>query len=221
MKKLIIVRHGDFVKGNPFVPDIGCPLSREGKHQVAAAAARFAELGVQPDQILISPSRRTGESAEIFGRKLGISKKNIRVKKEMFEAEKPEIVRIVHRLDDSLNTVMLVGHDPAMSALLHHLVTTDVYNLKAASYAVLEINADRWMETAFGKVTLAHLDVPEVKEHIYGWRDRLAYWYRENNRKIELLVIFLISLLLVLGVTALSIHLVVNHAGSAPQSSGR
>lgn len=221
MKKLIIVRHGDFVKGNPFVPDIGCPLSREGKRQVAEAAARFAGLGIQPDQILISPSRRTGESAKILGRKLGISSKNIRVKREIFEAEKPEIVRIVHQLDDSLNTVMLVGHDPAMSALLHHLVATDVYNLKPASYAVLEIDADRWTETAYGKVKLAHLDVPEVKPLTYGWRDRLAYWYRENNRKIEILVIFLISLLLILGVTALSIHLVVNHAGQAPTNSGR
>lgn len=216
MKKLIIVRHGDFIKGNPFVPDIGCPLSRDGKRQVAEAAARFAGLGIKPDLILISPSRRTGESAEILGRKLGISKKSIRVKKEMFEAEKPEIVRIVHQLDDSLNTAMLVGHDPAMSALLHHLVTTDVYNLKPASYAVLEVASDRWSETVFGKVTLAHLDVPEVKPITYGWKDRLAYWYRENNRKIELLVIFLISLLLVLALTALTIHFVVNHANQTP-----
>ncbi len=206
MKTLILVRHGEFVRGDPFVPNIGCPLARDGKREVGEAAVRFAGLGIQPDLILSSPARRAGETAEIFSKKLGIPPKNIQVDKELFEAEKREILRVVHQLDDSLDTVMLVGHNPAVSELLHHLVSTDVYNLKLAACAVLELSVDRWLDANFGKAELANFDEPVIKPPEIGWRDRFDHWRREHTQKIELFFVFLIGLLVILGVVALVIQ---------------
>ncbi len=213
MKTLILVRHGEFVRGDPFVPNIGCPMTRDGKREVGEAAARFAGLGIRPDLILTSPARRAGETAEIFAKKLGTPSKKIRVEKELFEAEKREILRIVHQLDDSLSAVMLVGHNPAVTDLLHHLVSADVYNLKLSASAVLTLSVDRWRDANFGKAELANFDEPEVKLPQITWRDRLEHWRREHIQKIELFFVFLIGLLVILGIVALVIQLNGDPAG--------
>ena len=216
MKTLILVRHGDFICSNPFVPDIGCSLSRKGKRDVGEAVGRIAGLQLHPDLILSSPARRTGKTAEIFGKKLGVPAGQIKVESKLFEAEKREIIRIVHELDDSLNTVMLVGHNPAMSELLHHLVQSDVYHMKQAACAVLEIKTDRWRDAAFGKAELMHLDVSEDKPQILGWRVRFEFWRRSRIQKIEQFVIFLIGLLIILGVIIWAVWLSADSVGLPP-----
>ncbi|MBL7016935.1 MAG: histidine phosphatase family protein [Kiritimatiellales bacterium] len=197
MKTLILVRHGDFIHKDPFVPNIGRPLTRQGRHDLVEVAKHFAALNIVPDLILTSPARRTGETAEIFGKKLGLNASRMKVNEELFEAEKREVIRVVHQLDDSLDTVMLVGHDPAMTSLLHHLVNAEVHHLNYASFAVLSIDG-QWRDAAFGRSALLHLDVPQEEPQLIGWRDKLALWRRENNRKIELAVIFTVCLLIIL-----------------------
>jgi phosphohistidine phosphatase len=205
MKTLILVRHGDFQHKDPFVPDIGRPMTRKGRRDLHAVAGRFAALNIVPDLIVTSPARRTGETAEIFGKKAGLSRDQMKVNEDLFEAEKREILRIVHALDDSLDTVMLVGHDPAMTSLLHHLVNAEVYNLKFASFAVLNITG-RWRDAAFGRAELVHLDVPKPEPVKIGWKERLACWKRERIQKIEIFSVFMFCLLLILAVVAAMIY---------------
>lgn len=212
MKTLILVRHGEFQHKDPFVPDIGRPMTRKGRRDLLAVAGRFADLGIVPDLIITSPARRTGETAEIFGKKVGLSLDQMKVNEDLFEAEKREILRIVHLLDDSLDTVMLVGHDPAMTSLLHHLVTAEVYNLKFASFAVLNIDG-RWRDAAFGRAELAHLDVPKPEVVKIGWREKLACWKRERIQKIEVATIFAICLLLIMAAVAAMIYFRASKAG--------
>lgn len=220
MKTLILVRHGEFVRGDPFTPNIGCPLTKDGRHGIAEAAERFAGLSIKPDLILSSPARRTGETAEVFAKKTGNSPKLIRIEKELFEAEKREILRVVHGLDDSLGTVMIVGHNPALSDLLHHLVSTDVYNLKLAACAVLELSVDRWRDAVFGKAELANFDEPPVQVHQITWRDRLMHWRRQRIQKIELFFVFLVGTLVILGVAALIMQFT-SDPGGIPTGSGQ
>ncbi|QHI68676.1 SixA phosphatase family protein [Tichowtungia aerotolerans] len=216
MKTLILVRHGEFMHKDPFVPDIGRPMTRKGRRDLQAVAARFAELNIVPDLIVTSPARRTGETAEIFGRKVGLSRDQMQVNEDLFEAEKREILRVVHLLDDKLDTVMLVGHDPAMSSMLHHLVNADVYKLKFASFAVLNISG-RWRDASFGRAELVHLDVPRPVPVKIGWREKLACWKRERIQKLEVFSVFMVCLLLILAAVAAMIYFTAHKAsGGTP-----
>lgn len=205
MKKLILVRHGDFQHKDPFVPDIGRPMTRKGRRELLAVADRFARLHIVPDLIITSPARRTGETAEIFGKKIGLTRRQMQVNENLFEAEKREILRIVHELDDSHDAVMLVGHDPAMTSLLHHLVNAEVYNLKFASFAVLSITG-RWRDAAFGRAELLEIDVPKPEPVKIGWKERLGCWKRERIQKIEIFTVFIVCLLLILIAVAAMIY---------------
>ena len=205
MKTLILVRHGDFVDKDSLVSNMGLQLTRRGRRAVAEVAGRFAALDSMPDLILISPARRTIETAEIFSKKLGLNVSQMKVNEELFEAEKREIIRIVHQLDDSANTVMLVGHDPAMSSLLHHLVSAEVDNLKYASLAVLSIDG-QWRDAAFGQSELLHLDVPVAEPITISWHEKLTHWRRGRIQKVELAAAFVICLLIILIIFGLIMY---------------
>ena len=205
MKTLILVRHGDFVNKDSLVSNMGLQLTRQGRRDVAEAAGRFAALNIVPDLILTSPARRTGETAEIFGEKLELTISRMKVNEELFEAEKRELIRIVHQLDESLDTVMLVGHDPAMSSLLHHLVSAEVDNLKYASFVALSIDG-QWRNAAFGRSALLHLDVPVAAPIKIGWREKFIHWRRERIQKVELAVAFVICLLIIIAIFGLMMY---------------
>jgi len=219
MKTLIIVRHGAFSHDDPMVPDRGHPLSLRGRREAAEAAEQFAALAITPDLVLSSPARRAVETTDIFAKKLGLSKERLRAEEEIFEAEKREILRIVHRQSEDCDTVMVVGHNPGMISLLNHLVDDDITKMTSSSFAVLETDADRWNQISFRNSRLVHYWTPKVKGPNHGWWWRFTFWRRQKVQKIELFVVFLIGLLLILGVIALIVTSSTDSAGMPQQGS--
>ncbi len=67
-KRLFIVRHGNTFDKGDVIRRVGCgtdlPLSSSGRAQAEALARHFAEQGIRPDLVLVSPLKRTQETAE-------------------------------------------------------------------------------------------------------------------------------------------------------------
>lgn len=66
-KRVFIVRHGNTFDKGDVIRRVGrgtdLPLSNSGRAQAEALAKHLAEIGVRPDLILVSPLRRTQETA--------------------------------------------------------------------------------------------------------------------------------------------------------------
>jgi len=219
MKTLIIVRHGAFSHDKPGVLDAAHSLNHRGRHDVAAAAERFAALQITPDLVLTSPARRARETTEIFQKKMKLPEDRLQPEAEIYEAEKREVLRIVHRQDDSNDIIMIVGHNPGMTSLLHHLVDGEVEKMPSSSFAVVELDVNSWRQVSFKKATLKHFSAPEVKEPHHSWWWRFTFWRRQRMQKVELFVVFLIGLLLILGIIALIVSSSTDSAGMPQQGS--
>ena len=213
MKTLIIVRHGAFSHKKLGVLDEDHPLNRQGRHEVADAADRFAALQLTPDLVLSSSACRAHETAEIFQKKLKLPKERLQIEEEIYEAEKRDVLRIIHRQDDSNEVIMLVGHNPGMTALLHHLVASDVPKMLSSSFAVVELDVNNWRQISFKNSRLVRYSTPEVKELRRSLWWRFAFWRRQRMQKVELFVVFLVGLLLILGVIALIVNFSTDSAG--------
>ena len=183
------------------------------------AAGHFAALNLTPDLVLTSPARRARQTTEIYQKRLKIPPQNLQVEQGVFEAEKAEILRIVHRLDDDRDVVMLVGHNPGMTSLLHHLVDSDVEKMPASSFAVVELAVDSWSQVSFKTSKLIHYYAPEVKGPSLGWWRRFTFWRRQRAQKVELFIVFLIGLVLILGVIALIVSSSTDPEGMPSQGS--
>ncbi len=220
MKTLVIVRHGTCNRNKPGEPDAAHPLDHRGRHQVAEAVDHFMGLGIEPDLVLTSPAKRACETTGIFQKKMKLPSEHLRTGPDIYEAEKREILRIVHQQNDACNIIMLVGHNPGMVSLLHHLVDEKgAERLPTAAFAVVELDVESWHHVSFKTSKLLHYWTPRVKEPHDNWWRRFTFWRRQRMQKVELFVIFLVGLLLILGVIALVVSSSTDSAGMPQQGS--
>ena len=107
---LWLLRHAEAADGEP---DDERPLTEKGIAQAEAAGRALAYLGAEIDACLSSPKRRALQTAERACEPLGIE-----VMVESALAGQPFDVR---EITAGLGDVLLVGHDPSFSLLLHDL----------------------------------------------------------------------------------------------------
>jgi phosphohistidine phosphatase len=107
---LWLLRHAEAEDG---VPDDERPLTERGARQADAAGRALAVLGINLDVCLSSPKLRAVQTAERACEPLGLPVTIERaLSGEPFD---------VDALTAGLGDVLLVGHDPSFSILLHDL----------------------------------------------------------------------------------------------------
>jgi phosphohistidine phosphatase len=138
---LFILRHGIAVEpaDENFENDADRPLTQEGRTKLKAATAAMLKLGLNFDVVLSSPYKRARQTAEIVGERLKVE---ITVS-EFLEPNGsiPELVTEINALKPKPANILLVGHEPHLSALLSVLVSGEsrqMILLKKGALAKLE-----------------------------------------------------------------------------------
>jgi phosphohistidine phosphatase len=114
---IILLRHGD-AEPDSGSGDAARPLTDRGREQAAAAGRALAELGLIPEACLTSPKKRALQTAELACEGLGLTP----VVEEALAG--PD-----HRaevLASGWASVLLVGHEPMMSAETSRLTGANV-----------------------------------------------------------------------------------------------
>jgi phosphohistidine phosphatase len=122
---LWLLRHAEAEDG---LPDDERPLTERGAMQADDVGRALALLGVHIDSCLTSPKLRAVQTAERACEPLGVA-----VTIESALSGEPFDVR---ELTAGLGDVLLVGHDPSFSLLLHDLTGAQVRMKKGGLAAV-------------------------------------------------------------------------------------
>lgn len=219
MKRLVIIRHASFEMDNPIIDDVNRPISRAGTRQAAQAGEQLADFSFKADLLVSSPALRSRETAQIIAEKLEINSV-VQVVDEIYQAERPEILRVVHELPDTAETVLLVGHHPGVSLLLNHLVDCDVNEIEQGGFAVLELDATRWRDVSFKRGEMVEYTAPQASKAHHGIWWQFTFWRRQRIQKVELLMAFVVGLLVILAVVALIVSSSTDHEAMPDQGSG-
>jgi phosphohistidine phosphatase len=171
--RLVLLRHAksDWPQG---VDDLERPLSERGRVDAAAAGRELAALGV-PDLLLCSPARRTRQTARLalegLGKALGsasIPALATRFESVIYGASVPELVGLLRAVPAQIGSVLLIGHEPTMSATARELAgpgsaagALDRLEIKypTSGMAVFRLEAD-WVDLEPGKAVLEKFVVP-------------------------------------------------------------
>jgi phosphohistidine phosphatase len=122
---LWLLRHAEAADGGP---DDGRPLTERGARQADATGTAMARLGTNIDACLSSPKLRAMQTAQRACGPLGVE-----VTAEPALSGEPFNV---HDLIVGLGDVLLVGHDPSFSLLLHDLTGTQARMRKGGLAAI-------------------------------------------------------------------------------------
>jgi len=160
MKQLLLCRHAKSSWKDSSLPDINRPLNKRGKRDAPVMGKRLARRGLQPDQMVSSPAKRALATARQLAKQVGYPKKNITVIDKLYGASPDALLAFVRGLDNSCNTVYLVGHNPETTIFANYLGNLDIYNVPTCGIVALEFKSGSWIEVGRGKGSLIFFDYP-------------------------------------------------------------
>jgi phosphohistidine phosphatase len=151
MKKLVIMRHGKSSWDHPDLKDHLRPLNQRGVNNAISVAAKLLEVGLSPDAIVSSPAIRALDTAIIVATGLSYPLHEIATEGDIYEASEGELLKVLGRLDDGLNIVMLFGHNPGLTSLVNRLQSENLFNLPTSGVFAIELPINSWHQIGQAK----------------------------------------------------------------------
>lgn len=162
MKKFILIRHGKSAWDQPFLDDHDRPLAERGQRDVPKMAQRLKKKGILPDLIISSSALRALDTAKITAKELGYPKKEIKQDPHLYHASPHAMLKILRMQHDSVETLLLFGHNPGLNDLITYL-GGDIDNLPTSGQFGFYLDADSWEELRPERVRFWLMDYPKKK----------------------------------------------------------
>ena len=139
--KVYFLRHGIAVEAEEWNgSERDRPLTDKGRKQLERTGKALAVLEIELDAIVTSPLARAKETAEIIAKSFNLRERieeNDRLA-EHFSARDLGDLLSAHSKADS---IMLVGHEPAMSGVVGEIIGGATIDLKKGGLALVELPA--------------------------------------------------------------------------------
>lgn len=145
MKNLILVRHGKS-SWSFDVGDRDRPLKERGINDGHLIAGKFKAKNVKVDAIYSSPANRALHTCTIFLRKTKFPLDKFRLSDELYEFSGEDVMQFARNLDDSLETVMIFGHNYAFTNVANKWGNLSIDNVPTTGLVHLRFDTDTWSD---------------------------------------------------------------------------
>ena len=144
MKQVLVVRHAESETAEANLGDFGREITDVGVKQARALARRVVELGLIPECVVTSDAVRAVQTAEVF-RDQGGYTGEIEQNPDLYDATEETYLDVVCNCDDKLSRIMIVGHNPAVEAVVQLLIGKH-RKMKTCSAAIVAAEVDSWRD---------------------------------------------------------------------------
>lgn len=121
MKTIYLARHSKSSWNSDASNDFDRPLSNRGFTDAEKMGKHLHHLEIKPEKIISSPATRAKQTCESYCEQLNIPRNKIEWNSEIYAAYTVTLLHILTAQPETVKSIMLVGHNPAMEDLLVHL----------------------------------------------------------------------------------------------------
>src|SRR5262245_36590851 len=157
---LYVLRHAKAEETVPSGGDHARPLKRRGRKAAQLVGRLLSNLDEVPELVLCSTALRARETAEL-AREAGGWDSPLELADALYEASVNGLQAAVLAAPDSVERLLLVGHQPSLSLLLAELSGSEP-DFPAGALARLDFEHARWCELGPRSGRLAWLVTPEA-----------------------------------------------------------
>ncbi len=126
-------------------------LSAEGEESCQEQAEHLQAQNQHYDAIVTSPATRTVSTALIVAKALAYPFDQIQTIPTLYNADEKTLLTVIHDLNATWNTVLLIGHNPGLSHLARTLTADDLRDLEPAEIYGISFQARTWIELEAGQ----------------------------------------------------------------------
>lgn len=145
MKTLTLLRHAKSSWADPGQSDFDRPLNERGRKAARAMGREMRRHGLTYDRILASPAARTIETLNELAQGYGHAVATVQDER-IYLASPQALLALVRSTEDSIGSLLLVGHNPGLAMLALELSRPGgLHDLIAAKYptgALAELRFD-------------------------------------------------------------------------------
>lgn len=160
-KTLYLARHAKSDWDSPSSSDFDRCLNQRGLQDAAMMGKRLAKSNISPELIISSSAIRAKITAQLIASEIGYEGSHIKLVDDIYEAYVDDLERVIHGIDNELNHVMLVGHNPGMTELVNWLTGSHISNIPTGGIATLQASSGNWKGFIKGHVKLVEYDYPK------------------------------------------------------------
>jgi phosphohistidine phosphatase len=164
LKRLYLIRHAKSSWSNLKISDFDRPLNQRGKREAPLMAQRLAKYGVCPDALISSPAKRARTTAEIVAKGVNYPLKQICFDDSVYTSETVDLLQVLRKTTDQVETAFLVGHNYAITDLAVLLTGEYIRKIPTSGIVAMDLSVDSWAEVGPGKGAMLFFDFPEKHE---------------------------------------------------------
>jgi phosphohistidine phosphatase len=154
VKTLWLLRHAKASAGGDGA-DRDRRLTTRGREASSRIGRHLAECGARPELVLCSPSLRTRETLELVKKELG-DPLPTEFEDDLYLASERDLRKRIEHVEDSVGSVLLVGHNPGIAELALQLAVRGApdelealrHKFPTAALAEFRVDARRWRQFA-------------------------------------------------------------------------
>ena len=159
MKNLIIVRHCKSSWKDPSLSDFDRPLNKRGNIDGELMSNYLREKEKKIDKLILSTSIRTRLTSKYFIEKIHFN--SISYLDELYHASYSEIIKIISKIENNFNNIMVIGHNPGLTELINHFTDMRIYNIPTSGIIKVEFKEDKWSKITENKGKIVYKKFPK------------------------------------------------------------
>ncbi|HEY5716922.1 MAG TPA: histidine phosphatase family protein [Motiliproteus sp.] len=152
MKRLLLLRHAKSSWKQPQLADHDRPLNRRGERNCRQLADYVSTHPHGCACVHSSTALRARLTAAAIAQDT-----EVQLFKQLYTFTPRALIEHLRQLDDALDSLVLVGHNPALTELVNWLGGDPLGNLPTASWVEFELAIEHWGQLAKGCASLQRL----------------------------------------------------------------
>lgn len=146
MKILYTVRHAKSSWDHVGLDDFERPLNDRGHRDALRLGKLLKEQKIIPDLLISSPASRAAMTARLLSEQIKYSLSKIVFDPNLYMASTHLLFKTIAAIENKYEQVMLIGHNPGVTALVNELADVNIPNLPTCGIYGLKLKIKSWSE---------------------------------------------------------------------------
>ena len=160
MKEIFVLRHAKSSWDNVNLSDHDRPLADRGIKDAAKLCAFVKKRGHKLDKVLCSTAKRAKETYDLIADGFNYEIDKTTFTDKLYFGDVTDVIRDLRELDDSLNSILIVGHNPTLHHLVELLTNEQIDRFTTCNLAIISQDGE-WITLNSHKCSLKSLIRPK------------------------------------------------------------
>lgn len=162
MKTLYILRHAKSDWSEPGQDDIERAIREKGIKRTGLIINYMQSNQMKPDLIISSHALRAIQTSKLIATGLNYPKNSILINPKIYYWNEDQITNLFFEVNDSVSSLMIVGHNPTFTNLANHYLEKKIDYLPTSGLVTVNFDIDKWSDVDAAKVIGSQAIFPKL-----------------------------------------------------------